>query len=100
MKGTVNEAPFRFENNLASSRSRTRDPVIRNFCLDILNSGPIQRVGREKRRGAVKDVDNSIYETCPGTNILKVYLISMRTLCVRYSRKTGSPSHFLVVKQS
>ena len=31
--------------------------MIRNFCLDILNSGPIQRVGPEKRRGAVEDVD-------------------------------------------
>ena len=68
--------------------------MIRNFCLDILNSGPIQRVGREKRRGAVEDVDSSIYETGPGTNILKVHLISMRTLCVRYSRKTKSQSLF------
>ena len=72
--------------------------MIRNFCLDILNSGPIQRVGREKRRGAVEDVDSSIYETGPGTNILKVHLISMHTLYVHYSRKTRSPSHFLVVK--
>ena len=44
--------------------------MIRNFCLDILNSGPIQRVGREKRRGAVEDVDSSIYETRPGTNFI------------------------------
>ena len=88
--------------NLASSRIRTRDPVIRNFCLDILNSGPIQRVGREKRCGAVEDVDSSIYETRPGTNILKVHLISMRTLCVRYSRKNQKPipvtTTYLVVK--
>ena len=72
--------------------------MIRNFCLDILSSGPIQRVGREKRHGAMAGADSSIYETGPGTNILKVHLISMRTLCVRYSRKTRSPSHFLVVK--
>ena len=45
--------------------------MIRNFCLDILNSGPIQRVGWEKRRVAVEDVDSSIYETGPGTNILE-----------------------------
>ena len=57
------------------------------------NSGPIKRVGREKRHGAVEDIDSSIYETDPGTNILKVHLISMRTLCVHYSRKTRSPSH-------
>ena len=68
-----------FEKNLASSRIRTWEPVIRNFCLDILNSGPIQRVGWEKRRGAVEDIDSSIYETGPDTNILKVHLISMRT---------------------
>ena len=68
--------------------------MIRNFCLDILNSGPIQRVGWEKRRGAVEDVDSCIYETGLGTNIHKVHLISMRTLCVRYSRKTRSPSQF------
>ena len=74
--------------------------MIRNFSPDILNPGPIQRVGREKRRGAVEDVDSSIYETGPGTNILKVQLISTRTLGVRYSRKTRSPSHFLVVKTS
>ena len=68
--------------------------MIRNFCLDILNSGPIQRVRREKRRGAVEDVDSSIYETGPGTTILNVHFISMRTLCVRYSRETVSQSHF------
>ena len=50
-KALCNEAPFRFEKNFASSRIRTRDPVIRNFCLDNLNSGPIQRVGRQKRGG-------------------------------------------------
>ena len=72
--------------------------MIRNFCLDKLNSGPIQRVGREKRRGAVENVESSIYKTSPATNILKVHLISMRTLCVRYSWKTRSPSQFLVVK--
>ena len=73
--------------------------MIRNFCLDILNSGPILRVGREKRCGAVEDVDSSIYETGPGTNNLKVHIVSMRTLCVRYSRKTRSPSlFFLMVK--
>ena len=72
--------------------------MIQNFCLDILNSGPIQRVGREKRLRVVEDVDSSTYETGPGTNILKLHLISMRTLGVRYSRKTRSPSHFLVVK--
>ena len=33
----------------------------------------------------MEDVDSSIYETSPGTNILKVHLISMRTLCVRTS---------------
>ena len=97
MKGIV-QCMFMFEKNLASSRILTRDPVIRNFCLDILNSGPIQRVGREKTRGAMEDVDSSIYETVPGTNILTVHFISMRTLCVRYSRKTRSPSQFLVVK--
>ena len=68
--------------------------MIRNFCLDILNSGPIRRVGREKSRGALEDVHSSIYETGPGTNILKDHLISIRTLCVRYSRKTRSPSQF------
>ena len=68
--------------------------MIRNFCHDILNSGPMQRVGREKRRGAVEDVDSSIYETGLGTNILKVHLISMHTLCVRYSQKPRSPSQF------
>ena len=67
--------------------------MIRNFCYDIINSGPIQRIGREKRCGAVEDVDSSIYEKA-----LKVNFVSMRTLCVRYSRKTRSPSHFLVVK--
>ena len=46
--------------------------MIRNFCLDILNSGHIQRLGREKRRGAVEDVESRIYETDPGTNILTV----------------------------
>ena len=45
----------------------------------------MSRAGKE----TVEDIDNSIYETSPGTNILKVHLISMRTLCVRYSRKTG-----------
>ena len=54
-KALCNEAPFRFEKNLASIR--TRDPVIRNFCLDILNSGP--SVGREKRHRAVEDIDSS-----------------------------------------
>ena len=73
--------------------------MIRNFCLDILNSGPIRRVGREKRRGAVEDVDSSIYEIGPGTTILKVHLISMRTLCVRHARKTGNPSHFFCGKR-
>ena len=80
--------------NLASSRILTRDPMILNFCLDTFNSGPIWRVGREKRRGAVEDVDSSIYETGPDTNILKVNLISMLILCVHYSRKTRSPSQF------
>ena len=42
--------------------------------------------------------NSSIYETGPGTNILKVHLISMRTLYVRYSRKTRNLSKFLVVK--
>ena len=93
-KALCNEAPFRFEKKLSSSRIRTHDLVIRNFCLDILKSGPVQRVGWKKRRGAVEDVDSSIYETGPGTNILKIHLISMRTLCVRYSRKTRSPSQF------
>ena len=74
--------------------------MIRNFCLDVLNSGPIQRVGREKRHGAVEDVDSSIYETGPGTNILKVHLISMRTLCVRYSRKTRRLSQFFGGKKN
>ena len=78
-KALRNEAPFRFEKNLASSRIGTRDQVIRNFCLEILNSGPIQRVGREKRRGVVEDVDSRIYETGPGITILKVHLVSMRT---------------------
>ena len=30
MKALCNEAPFRFEKNLASSGIRTRDPVIRS----------------------------------------------------------------------
>ena len=47
-----------------------------------------------KETWAVEDVESNIYETGPGTNILKVHLISMRTLCVRYSRKTRSASHF------
>ena len=42
-KVLCNEAPFRFEKNLASIR--TWDPVIRNFCLDILNSGVVEDVG-------------------------------------------------------
>ena len=33
--------------------------MIRNFCLDILNSGPIASIGRETRRRAVEDVDSS-----------------------------------------
>ena len=72
------EAPFRFKKNLASSRIRTRAPVIRNFCLDIIDSAPIQRIESKKRRRAVEDVDSSIYETGRGTNILKIHLISMQ----------------------
>ena len=88
-----------FEKNPASSRIRTRDPVIRNFCLDILNSGPIQRVGREKRRWVVEDVDSSIYETGPVTSILKVHLISMRLfMCPLFSENRKSIP-FLVVKK-
>ena len=47
--------------------------MIRNFCLDILNSGPAHRVGIN-RRGMVAHVDSSSYETDPGTNTLKVHL--------------------------
>ena len=52
--------------------------MIRNFCLDIINSAPIHRIGSKKRRRAVEDVDSSIYETGPGTNILKIHLTSMQ----------------------
>ena len=65
--------------------------MIGNFCLDILNSELIQRVGREKRRGAVEDVDNSIYETGPGTNILKVHLISNSRCALHVSVILGKP---------
>ena len=76
--------------------------MIRNFFLDILNSGPIQRVGWEKRRrgdgGGGVDLDSSINEKGPRTNITEVHLIGMHTLCVCYAQKTRSPSHFLVEK--